>query len=281
MKVMLLCLTILIGFAAGAVAQQDPDDPGNPDSIIVSFTHLPDLAAGDSMVVLEVEFVVDEPVGSASSGFGWNHDGFLMDSAVWTTAGLDGFEVTSLTWAKDDVDSTNFYRQFQITAFGTVGITVPTTVVRYYGHFTDFVPGDTLRIVPDSFVDMLFVNVSFDEITPLWGGDAVYGYTSGVTVVPAGGLPTSFNLDQNYPNPFNPSTRIHFDIPQRGRARLTVFNVLGREVVTLVDEDLAPDSYHVDWHGESDRGSKVASGVYFYRLRVGEFVATKKMLLLK
>jgi hypothetical protein len=281
MKNILLGLIILTCIATGTLAQQDPDDPGNPDSLVVSYTHVPDIAAGDSSVVIEIEFVVDELVRTASSGYGWNHDGFVMDSAVWTTAGLDAFDVTALTWAKDDIDSTNFHRQFQTTAFGTVGISSPTTVIRYHGHFTDFVAGDTLRITPDPFVDMLFVDSGFAEISPLWGGDAVYGHTSGVAVIPSSSLPASFELDQNYPNPFNPSTKIRFDIPLRARATLTVFNVLGQKVATLVDEELPPNTYHVDWNGESDDGQKLASGIYFYRLRADELVSTKKMLLLK
>jgi YVTN family beta-propeller protein len=94
-------------------------------------------------------------------------------------------------------------------------------------------------------------------------------------------LPTVFALDQAYPNPFNPTTRIRFDIPRPTRAQLVVYDVAGREVATLVDEEKTPGSYTVVWQGQDGRGRTVASGVYFYRLVAGDFEMTRKMLLLK
>jgi len=89
-------------------------------------------------------------------------------------------------------------------------------------------------------------------------------------------LPTSFVLYQNYPNPFNPSTKIGFNIPTAGFTTLTVYDVLGREVATLVNEEVKPGSYHVEWNASS-----FASGVYLYRLRAGSFTETRKLLLLR
>ena len=97
----------------------------------------------------------------------------------------------------------------------------------------------------------------------------------------AAALPISFSLSQNYPNPFNPSTQVKFDLPQRSEVDLTVYNVLGQEVTTLVHETMAAGSYTADWDGTSRTGSPVASGVYFYRLSAGDFTETKKMMLLK
>lgn len=89
-------------------------------------------------------------------------------------------------------------------------------------------------------------------------------------------LPEKFSLNQNYPNPFNPSTNIAFDIANAGFVKITIYNSLGKEVETLVNENLTPGSYQVDWNA-----AKVTSGVYFYRLESRDFVATKKMLLVK
>jgi len=94
-------------------------------------------------------------------------------------------------------------------------------------------------------------------------------------------LPGDFHLAQNYPNPFNPVTDIEFSIPVMSQVELTIFNVLGQEVTTLADDVRAAGVYHVVWDGTDERGSPVASGVYFYRLKAGEFVATRKMMLLK
>ena len=89
-------------------------------------------------------------------------------------------------------------------------------------------------------------------------------------------VPSSFSLKQNYPNPFNPTTNIRFDLPKSGNVKLVVFDALGREVVTLVNEQLKPGTYEVDWNG-----SGYPSGVYFYQLTTGEFSDTKKMLMIK
>jgi hypothetical protein len=86
----------------------------------------------------------------------------------------------------------------------------------------------------------------------------------------------SFFLSQNYPNPFNPVTRIKFDLPKSSNVKLVIYDILGREIVTLLDENKKPGTYEVDWDG-----SNYASGVYFYKLITDEFVETKKMVLLK
>ena len=89
-------------------------------------------------------------------------------------------------------------------------------------------------------------------------------------------IPSAYSLSQNYPNPFNPSTNIRFDLPKSGSVKLVVFDALGREVATLVNEKLAPGTYECDWNG-----SGYASGVYYYKLETDEFINVKKMVLLK
>ncbi|MBS4029788.1 MAG: PD40 domain-containing protein [Ignavibacteriales bacterium] len=88
--------------------------------------------------------------------------------------------------------------------------------------------------------------------------------------------PKEFSLAQNYPNPFNPTTTINFAIPVSGFVSLKVFNLLGEEVATVVNEHLEIGTYNVDWNA-----SNVPSGMYFYRLAAGEFTETKKLLLMK
>jgi hypothetical protein len=90
------------------------------------------------------------------------------------------------------------------------------------------------------------------------------------------GIPAEFQLYTNYPNPFNPVTRISFDIPKQGFVSLKIFDVLGREVKTLVNEVKGPGNYMVDFNG-----SELSSGVYFYRLQSAEFTDTKRMLMIK
>lgn len=94
-------------------------------------------------------------------------------------------------------------------------------------------------------------------------------------------LPTEYALEQNYPNPFNPNTNIKFALPKAGRVEVSVFNVLGQEVNTLVSEDMPAGNHTIVWDGRNGTGNSVSSGIYFYRIVAGDFSQTKKMLMLK
>ncbi|MDZ7625551.1 MAG: LamG-like jellyroll fold domain-containing protein [Ignavibacteriaceae bacterium] len=89
-------------------------------------------------------------------------------------------------------------------------------------------------------------------------------------------FPESFSISQNYPNPFNPSTTIRYSIPNGSVVTIKVYDVLGTEVATLVNEDKSAGSYEVDFNA-----SQLSSGIYFYKLQAGSFVETKKMILIK
>ncbi len=97
----------------------------------------------------------------------------------------------------------------------------------------------------------------------------------------AGDVPKSFTLSQNYPNPFNPATQIIYSLPQRSHVTLSVYNILGQKVTTLVDEQKAAGTYTVDWNGTSNNGVMVATGIYLYKMDAGQHSDAKKMLLLK
>jgi hypothetical protein len=96
----------------------------------------------------------------------------------------------------------------------------------------------------------------------------------------SGSIPKEYKLYQNYPNPFNPATRIRFELPNIGvrnlRVKLIVYDILGREIAELVNEELRPGTYEFNWDG-----SAYASGVYFYSLTAGDFRENKKMILIK
>jgi len=98
--------------------------------------------------------------------------------------------------------------------------------------------------------------------------------------------PNSFELSQNYPNPFNPSTVIRYNIPESGNVKLTVYNILGKEVKTLFEGNKNAGNYQINWNSENSYGGKVSSGVYFYELKFNSasgksFSAIKKMILIK
>jgi hypothetical protein len=95
-----------------------------------------------------------------------------------------------------------------------------------------------------------------------------------------GGAPARrARLGQNYPNPFNPRTLIPFTLADEARVRLDVFDVAGRKVATVIDRRLATGSHAVRWHGFTDAGTRASAGVFFYRLRAGEDVVTRKMVM--
>ena len=94
-------------------------------------------------------------------------------------------------------------------------------------------------------------------------------------------LPEQFILGQNYPNPFNPTTSIEFSLPVASDVQLEVYNLLGRRVVTLLDQRMEAGLHRIDWNSHDATGRSVASGVYFYRIETAQFTASRKMLLLK
>jgi hypothetical protein len=95
------------------------------------------------------------------------------------------------------------------------------------------------------------------------------------------GTPTQYALDQNYPNPFNPTTVIRFSLPKEDNVKLEVYDITGSLVKTILNEAVRAGNKEVTWDGTNYAGAKVASGMYFYRLQAGTFVASHKMLLLK
>jgi len=92
--------------------------------------------------------------------------------------------------------------------------------------------------------------------------------------------PAGFQLQQNYPNPFNPSTTIPFTLDSSGHVTLTVFNVMGQRVQTLIDSEMHPGAHFLTWNGRDEHGNSVAAGIYFYQLRSDGYNQTRKMLLL-
>jgi len=135
---------------------------------------------------------------------------------------------------------------------------------------------DTIRFTP-TIVGPVSGSIIIASNAPT-SPDSVKITSSGVTAtvgIVEEGIPSSFELNQNYPNPFNPSTTINYSLPKTANVSLRLFNTLGQEVALLVNDQRSPGYYHVQWN------ANVPSGIYFYRLQAGDFVETKKMILLK
>jgi len=140
--------------------------------------------------------------------------------------------------------------------------------------YPDYTPTQRIGIKPDIEVKPTIAGIrqGKDEVL-----DAAIDYIIGPNfVAEENNIPRRFSLSQNYPNPFNPMTHIVFAIPVSGFVTLKIFDLLGREVATLVNEEKRAGSYEVTWNPKS-----VSSGVYFYQLHAGKFVQTKKLMLQK
>ncbi|MEJ2048991.1 MAG: FlgD immunoglobulin-like domain containing protein [Calditrichota bacterium] len=88
-------------------------------------------------------------------------------------------------------------------------------------------------------------------------------------------------MDQNYPNPFNPTTSIGYALKENTKVVLKIYNLLGQEVRTLVNGNQEVGYKKVAWDGMNDKGTRVASGIYIYRIKAGDFVKARKMILMK
>lgn len=128
-----------------------------------------------------------------------------------------------------------------------------------------------------SITNLSFINANTGWVVGENGG--IYKTTNGTAIgihQISSTIPKDFSLGQNYPNPFNPNTTINFDIPKNAFVEIKVFDVLGREVASLVNEQLAAGKYKTDWNAPN-----YTSGIYFYRLNAGSFSETRKMILIK
>ena len=143
----------------------------------------------------------------------------------------------------------------------------------------NFCTHDTIRastnagqssVIQDSTIALLYPS-QWSRINP---ADTC---TSLVGVVNTGSnIPTVYKLYNNYPNPFNPKTMIKYDIPKNSNVRIVIYDVLGKEVETIVNEKKTGGSYEIQWDA-----SKYASGAYFYKIEAGDFTESKKMVLIK
>ncbi len=153
----------------------------------------------------------------------------------------------------------------------------------------------TIYNLDPQFVDPENMDYTLPETSPMYGmahdstalGDLNWATNEPVSVEDEKMIPTVFSIDQNYPNPFNPATSIRFGLPVSATVTLQIFDILGRLVTTIYDGVEMNAGYHkVQWNGQNNYGSKVATGIYFYRINsVGvdskNFVNTKKMILMK
>ncbi|MBM2841696.1 MAG: hypothetical protein HW412_2224 [Bacteroidetes bacterium] len=211
---------------------------------------------------------------------------FMNESVGWVGGGISGDNFVAkttnggATWSYATPGGTSIRRIVMLTPL--VGWIVGPTIGNYICKTTDGgATWSSQQLIPLTFSGFEWISIIDQQIGWAVGiSGRVFKTTNGgvVFVEEATNNPNDFHLFQNFPNPFNPTTTIQFTIPVRtyGRTSLRVYDLLGREVATLVNEVKSPGEYRTTWDA-----SGVASGVYFYRLTAGGFVQTKRLVLLQ
>ncbi len=232
---------------------------------------------GSGMQITKIGFNVISAASQVMNGFnvrfqltsqtsltGWVTSG-------WTTGFTGTYSVPGTGWQNIDMTAPYFtyngtsnllvevcYDNTSYTSYSPVYSTAAAGMT--YGYYTDNSAGCTMT---SGAVIANRPNICF-TVTSLGAGNNTSL------------IPTKFELGQNYPNPFNPTTKINFAIPKQGMVTMKIYDVLGREVRTLVNEVKQAGNYSVDFNA-----AEFASGVYFYKLQSGEFTDIKRMILVK
>lgn len=246
--------------------------------------------------------------GGANNSWNWSPVSAHSGTFGLTDSPLEDYQNLSDSWAelKETFDLSDavtpqlsFWHRFQFWLYDTGFVEINTDGGKGWEILAEFAEIDfewsQVNLPLDAYAGQSNVKFRFHLISDWTGaGDGWYiddvqmnFKPTSVEEEPAS-VPVQFTLDQNYPNPFNPTTTIRFAVHGSRltvhsplRTILRVYNVLGQVVRTLVDGEMEPGSYQVEWDGRDDRGKEVSSGMYFYRLAAAEHVASKKMLLLK
>ena len=186
-------------------------------------------------------------------------------------------------WNGGDVDSEiSYHLTIFLEFFGNT----------YFAEYQDIT--DTTYNLRSNSLDALLAGLSFQESEMSWYLETTDGEYSVVSdtgsfylrrellnAICLVSIPTAYSLYQNYPNPFNPITTIQYDLPNRSDVQITIYNLLGRDVATLVSENQDVGYKSVQWDATNNAGQPVSAGMYFYQIRAGEFVLTRKMILIK
>ncbi|GAB4372740.1 MAG: hypothetical protein Kow0042_16230 [Calditrichia bacterium] len=178
-----------------------------------------------------------------------------------------------IIWADDDLNQAGLHANFKLSKSGeAIYLVAPDTSIIDEVTFAAQKTDTSTGRYPNGTGDFAMMLPSFasENSSPIVGiTDTLYL------------TPTAFSLEQNYPNPFNPVTTIRYQLSTASLVELTIYNLNGQKVRTLVNERKPAGNYQIQWDGRDDSGRQVASGVYLYRIRAGAFSQTKKMILMK
>ena len=237
-----------------------------------------------------------------AAGYSYNGSDFDLalvrynsNGSLDNTFGTNGIVITSVGDSSDYANSIAIQSDGKIIAAGNSfnGSDFDFALVRYNSNGALDNTFGTNGVVTTDFgaSDNIATSIAIqsDEKIIIAGG-SIYGHTfsdftivrylnnasTGVDEKDNGEIPTAFALEQNYPNPFNPSTTISYSIPKQSYVILKIYDILGNEIATLVNEEKPTGTYELNWNALN-----LPSGVYFYQLKAGSFVESKKMILMK
>jgi hypothetical protein len=229
---------------------------GDPVADDWAFTPIVNVQTGDSLIfymILGSPILPESQLDGGMTGKNSLDGGppYIDTMQVWVCVDQDPSAAVMKLQTIRSLDSNNVFTRyaFDLSAFNGQAVSI---AFRYYMNTT----ADGLLC----YIDNVFI-----------GNHSTIGIQQIGTQVPS-----NFELKQNYPNPFNPTTNIEFSIVKAGHVELVIFNALGQQVSTLVNQDMKPGSYKYDFNA-----SGLPSGTYYYRLTSGENVQTNKMILVK
>jgi hypothetical protein len=280
---------VLLGSAPSAFSQTNDD--GILDTLILLATR-PAVGADDSSFIVEMYYWGDlDTVVGFSIGYRWDNPNVTLDSAFLSPEALASFDLVHQVYFHNLVEETNDSMMIvcqlaRILAGGIIMDSQRHLLATYYFSLSSWTGAD--QVVFDSSIGSLTAGVNNivndyagTDWTPIMPSLFYIQDPSDAGDQGSLDIPADFALAQNYPNPFNPTTSIGFSLPIRANVALNVYNLLGQQVRTLLDKEMDAGTHSVEWDGTNDAGGKVASGVYFYKLTTGDFVETRKMMLLK
>lgn len=219
---------------------------------------------------------VQQTTGTLATAFGMQ---FLNENTGWAVGDYNSIIKTT------NGGNTWFHQDYELGGFSTTSRSVSFVdsqkgwIVGYNGLILRTTNGGTNWVKISAPVNVDYLSIRIKGIQG-WavGGNGTVLYNDNVTTVTQTGaeVPAEFKLQQNYPNPFNPATKIQFGIPQKGFTTLKIYDILGKEISSVVSEVLDAGSYDYQFNGEN-----LNSGVYYYVLRSDDFIETKKMMLVK
>ena len=199
---------------------------------------------------------------------------------------MDSIDCGIFKFGEKSCESVAFYEENYPDAFLCIGGSLPAL---NYGngliaatHYTGTI--STSQNVSQIFVlGFPFETIYNESERVALAGNVLYyfGYDVQLEKMEDQINPEEIKLYANYPNPFNPLTKIKYSVPEYSRVKIIIFDVLGRKVKTLVDDNHDPGNHLVEWDATNERGINVSSGLYFYKIQSGEYTSTNKMCFIK